>query len=158
MAWRYLGESFDIHGGGSDLIFPHHENEVAQSLCAFPGSHFARVWMHNGMLRVNGEKMAKSLGNFLTVRDALARAPAEAVRLLLLRTQYRAELDFSDAALEESRRELDRWYRALDRTPAEPLQHALRVFAQPQLMRPLVEPHQIQQFRNALPPRSRIHP
>ena len=120
MAWRYLGETFDLHGGGADLIFPHHENEVAQSLCAFPGSHFARAWMHNGMLRVNGEKMAKSLGNFLTVRDALAKAPAEAVRLLLLRTHYRAELDFSDTALEEARRELDRWYRALERTPAAP--------------------------------------
>ena len=120
MAWRYLGETFDLHGGGADLIFPHHENEVAQSLCAFPGSHFARAWMHNGMLRVNGEKMAKSLGNFLTVRDALAKAPAEAVRLLLLRTHYRAELDFSDPALEEARHELDRCYRALERTPAAP--------------------------------------
>ena len=118
MAWRYLGENFDIHGGGADLIFPHHENEVAQSLCAFPGSRFARLWMHNGMVRVNGEKMSKSLGNFLTVRAALARGPAEAIRLLLLRTHYRAELDFSDTALDDSRRELDRWYRALERTPA----------------------------------------
>ena len=66
MSWKYLGETFDIHGGGTDLIFPHHENEVAQSLCAFPGSHFARYWMHNGMLLVNGEKMSKSLGNFTT--------------------------------------------------------------------------------------------
>jgi cysteinyl-tRNA synthetase len=73
--------------------------------------------MHNGMLRVNGEKMSKSLGNFLTVRDALAKAPAEAVRLLLLHTHYRAELDFTDAALDEARRELDRWYRALEHTP-----------------------------------------
>jgi cysteinyl-tRNA synthetase len=113
MSWRYLGESFDIHGGGADLAFPHHENERAQSLCAFPGSVFARLWMHNGMLRVNGEKMSKSLGNFLTVRDVLAKAPAEAVRLLLLRTHYRAELDFTDAALAEARRELDRFYRAL---------------------------------------------
>lgn len=120
MSWRYLGETFDIHGGGADLIFPHHENEVAQSLCAFPGSHFARLWMHNGMLRVNGEKMSKSLGNFLTIRDALARAPGEAIRLVLLRTQYRAELDFSDTALEEARRDLDRWYRALERSPAAP--------------------------------------
>jgi cysteinyl-tRNA synthetase len=119
MAWRYLGETFDIHGGGTDLIFPHHENEVAQSLCAFPGSRFARYWMHNGMLKVNGEKMSKSLGNFFTVRDVLAKAPPEAIRLLLLRTQYRQELDFSDAALEEERKDLDRWYRALERTPAE---------------------------------------
>ena len=97
MSWRYLGETFDIHGGGSDLIFPHHENELAQSLCAFPGSHFARYWMHNGMLQVNGEKMSKSLGNFFTVREVLAKAPAEAIRLVLLRTHYRAELDFTEA-------------------------------------------------------------
>ena len=117
MSWRYLGETFDIHGGGSDLIFPHHENERAQSLCAFPGSGFARVWMHNGMLQVNGEKMSKSLGNFFTVRDVLARAPVEAIRLLLLRTHYRSELDFSDQGLVEAKRELDRFYRALERAP-----------------------------------------
>ncbi len=117
MSWRYLGETFDIHGGGRDLLFPHHENEAAQSLCAFPGSHFARYWLHNGMLRVGGEKMSKSLGNFLTIRDVLAMAPAEAVRLLLLRSHYRAELDFSDYGLAEVRRELDRFYRALERHP-----------------------------------------
>ena len=120
MSWRYLGESFDIHGGGTDLIFPHHENELAQSVCAFPGSRFARVWVHNGMLLVNGEKMSKSLGNFLTVRDVLARGPAEAARLLLLRTHYRAALDFSDHGLAEARKDLDRFYRALERTPAPP--------------------------------------
>jgi cysteinyl-tRNA synthetase len=117
MAWRYLGETFDIHGGGSDLIFPHHENEMAQSLCAFPGSRFARFWMHNGMLQVNGEKMSKSLGNFFTVRDVLAKAPGEAIRLLLLRAHYRSELDFSDQGLAEAKRELDRFYRALERFP-----------------------------------------
>ncbi len=117
MAWRYLGETFDIHGGGSDLIFPHHENECAQSLCAFPGSHFARYWLHNGMLRINGEKMSKSLGNFIILRDLLDRVPAEAVRLVLLRTHYRAELDFSDTALQEARSELDRFYRALAAHP-----------------------------------------
>jgi cysteinyl-tRNA synthetase len=119
MSWRYLGESFDIHGGGTDLLFPHHENELAQSLCAFPGSRFANIWVHNGMLMINGEKMSKSLGNFFTVRDVLAKAPAEAIRLLLLRTHYRGELDFSDDALIESRKELDRFYRALDRAPAD---------------------------------------
>jgi cysteinyl-tRNA synthetase len=118
MSWRYLGEDFDIHGGGTDLLFPHHENEAAQSCCAFAGSHFARYWMHNGMLVVNGEKMSKSLGNFVTLRDALARAPGEAIRLLLLRTHYRALLDFSDTALTDARRELDRFYRALERYPA----------------------------------------
>lgn len=117
MSWRYLGPEFDIHGGGADLIFPHHENEMAQSCCAFPGSHFARVWMHNGMLLVNGEKMSKSLGNFLTVRDVLDRAPAEAVRLLLLSAHYRSALDFTDAALGEARHTLDRFYRALERHP-----------------------------------------
>jgi cysteinyl-tRNA synthetase len=117
MSWKHLGETFDIHGGGSDLIFPHHENEMAQSLCAFPGSHFARYWMHNGMLQVNGEKMSKSLGNFFTVRDILAKAPGEAIRLLLLRTQYRALLDFSDQGLAEAKKELDRFYRALEHAP-----------------------------------------
>ena len=113
MAWRYLGDSFDIHAGGADLLFPHHENERAQSCCAFPGSSFARIWIHNGMLRVEGQKMSKSLGNFTTIHDVLQRAPAEAARLLLLRTHYRAPLDFTAQALEESRRELDRFYRAL---------------------------------------------
>ncbi len=113
MAWRYLGASFDIHAGGADLLFPHHENERAQSCCAFPGSSFARIWIHNGMLRVEGQKMSKSLGNFTTIRDVLDRVPGEVARLLLLRTQYRAPLDFTAQALEESRRELDRFYRAL---------------------------------------------
>ncbi len=117
MSWKYLGENFDIHGGGSDLIFPHHENELAQSVCAFPGSHFANYWMHNGMLVVNGEKMSKSLGNFFTIRQVLAKAPAEAVRLLLLRAHYRALLDFSDSALVEAKKEIDRFYRALQRFP-----------------------------------------
>ncbi|MEJ1977463.1 MAG: cysteine--tRNA ligase [Acetobacteraceae bacterium] len=120
MAWRYLGESFDIHGGGSDLLFPHHENERAQSLCAFPNSSFARLWMHNGMLRVEGQKMSKSLGNFIVLHELLSRVPGEAVRMLLLRTQYRAPLDFTAAGLEESRRELDRFYRAVGTADAAP--------------------------------------
>ena len=121
MAWRYLGETFDIHGGGSDLVFPHHENERAQSLCAFPDSRFARVWLHNGMLRVGGEKMSKSLGNFSTAREVLAAAPGEAVRYALLRAQYRSPLDWSEAALTDARGELDRFYRALDAAdPAGP--------------------------------------
>jgi cysteinyl-tRNA synthetase len=117
MSWRYLGETFDIHGGGTDLIFPHHENELAQSVCAFPGSRFARYWVHNGMLLVNGEKMSKSLGNFTVLRDVLAKVAGEAVRLLLLRTHYRSTPDFSDAAVAEAKRELDRFYRALERYP-----------------------------------------
>jgi cysteinyl-tRNA synthetase len=117
MSWRYLGETFDIHGGGTDLVFPHHENELAQSVCAFPGSCFARYWVHNGMLLVNGEKMSKSLGNFTFLRDVLAKVPGEAVRLLLLRTHYRSTPDFTDAAMAEARRELDRFYRALAKHP-----------------------------------------
>jgi cysteinyl-tRNA synthetase len=115
MSWKHLGPDFDIHGGGADLMFPHHENEVAQSVCAFPGSHFARYWMHNGMLLVDGEKMSKSLGNFRTVQDILGLGPwaGEAFRLLLLKTQYRQALDYTEAALQEARRELDRVYRAL---------------------------------------------
>ncbi len=117
MSWRYLGETFDIHGGGTDLIFPHHENELAQSLCAFPDSRFARYWVHNGMLTIAGEKMSKSLGNFIFLRDLLATVEGEAVRLLLLRTHYRDSLDLTDAALAEAGRELDRFYRALERFP-----------------------------------------
>jgi cysteinyl-tRNA synthetase len=99
------------------LIFPHHENEIAQSCCAFPGSSFANVWVHNRMLLVNGEKMSKSLGNFLVLHEVLDKVPREAVRFLLMRTQYRATLDFSDAGLVEARRELDRFYRAIAAHP-----------------------------------------
>ena len=118
MAWRYLGETFDIHGGGGDLIFPHHENERAQSLCALPGSGFARTWVHWGMVLSGGEKMSKSLGNFTTIADARQQAPGEAIRLLLLRAQYRSTLDYSAAGLVEAQGELDRFYRALQRAPA----------------------------------------
>jgi cysteinyl-tRNA synthetase len=117
MARKHLGENFDIHGGGDDLIFPHHENEIAQSCCAFPGSIFANIWMHNRMVQLNGEKMSKSLGNFLTVRDALKQAPGEAIRFLLLRAHYRSTLDFSEAGLQDSKRELDRFYRAIEAHP-----------------------------------------
>ncbi len=113
MSWRHLGENFDIHGGGDDLIFPHHENEIAQTCCAFPGAGFANIWVHNRMLLVNGEKMSKSLGNFRVLRDVLGQAPGEAVRFLLMRAHYRATLDFTDSGLAEAKRELDRFYRAL---------------------------------------------
>jgi cysteinyl-tRNA synthetase len=117
MSWKHLGENFDIHGGGDDLIFPHHENEIAQSCCAFPDSGFANVWVHNRMLLVNGEKMSKSLGNFLVLRDVLGKAPGEAVRFLLIRAHYRSTLDFSDAALLDAKKELDRFYRAIEKHP-----------------------------------------
>lgn len=120
MSWKHLGEDFDIHGGGHDLIFPHHENEVAQSVCAFPGHAFANYWLHNGMLLVDGEKMSKSLGNFRTVRDILAEGPwaGEAFRLLLLRTHYRQSLDFTLEGLREAKAELDDHYAMLSRAPA----------------------------------------
>jgi cysteinyl-tRNA synthetase len=113
MSEAHLGRTFDIHGGGHDLIFPHHENEIAQSECAHAGAPFVRYWVHNGFLVVNGEKMSKSLGNFFTVRDLLARAPGEAIRLLLLKTHYRAPLDFTDEGLKQAKGELDRFYTAL---------------------------------------------
>jgi cysteinyl-tRNA synthetase len=118
MAETHLGQSFDIHGGGQDLLFPHHENEIAQSECAHGGTSFVRYWMHNGFLVVNGEKMSKSLGNFFTVRELLEKWPGEAIRLLLLKTHYRAPLDFTDEGLRQAKGELDRFYTAL-RTAAD---------------------------------------
>jgi cysteinyl-tRNA synthetase len=112
MSETHLGQTFDIHGGGHDLIFPHHENEIAQSECAH-AAPFVRYWVHNGFLVVHGEKMSKSLGNFFTVRDLLAKAPGEAIRLLLLKTHYRAPLDFTDDGLKQAKGELDRFYTAL---------------------------------------------
>jgi cysteinyl-tRNA synthetase len=123
MSWKHLGEVFDIHGGGHDLIFPHHENEVAQTRCAFGTPRMANYWIHNGMLLVNGEKMSKSLGNFFTVRDILQRGPwaGEAFRLLLLRTHYRQPIDFSFAALEEARAERTSGYLMLRDAVAAPV-------------------------------------
>jgi len=105
MASKYLGESFDIHAGGEDLVFPHHENEIAQSEGA-TGKPLARYWLHNGFVTVNGEKMAKSLGNFVTIRDALGRFSPEALKLLLLSTNYRGPLDYSESAVHEKTRAL----------------------------------------------------
>ncbi len=116
MSEKHLGVPFDIHGGGRDLIFPHHENEIAQSRCAHGGADFAKHWMHNGYLTVEGEKMSKSLGNFHTVHDLLARARGEAIRFLLLKTHYRQPLDFTEDRLKEARTELDYFYRALQIT------------------------------------------
>jgi len=117
MSEETLGETFDIHGGGLDLIFPHHENEIAQSVCAHDGHPFARYWLHNGMLTVAGAKMAKSEGNFVTVRDALKDWPGEVVRLALLGTHYRDPLDWTPDRLKQARHTLDRWYRALNLPP-----------------------------------------
>jgi cysteinyl-tRNA synthetase len=102
-----LGTAFDIHGGGADLVFPHHENEVAQSEAA-TGEPFARYWLHGGMLNINAEKMSKSLGNFVVLKDVLARHPADVFRLLALQTHYRSPLDFSGDRLDESHAALER--------------------------------------------------
>jgi cysteinyl-tRNA synthetase len=112
MSQRYLGDSFDIHGGGEDLVFPHHENEIAQSEGA-TGQPLARYWVHNGFVRVNSEKMSKSLGNFFTIRDILRQYDPEVLRFFLLQSHYRSPIDFSDAALAESRQGLSRFYAAL---------------------------------------------
>ena len=110
MAGEYLGETFDIHGGGIDLQFPHHENEIAQSEGAHHGHPLAKVWMHNGFLQVEGEKMSKSVGNFYTIRDLLADWPGEVLRFNMLRTHYRQPIDFTLAGLRESWKTLERWY------------------------------------------------
>jgi len=118
MSQSYLGEVFDIHGGGLDLIFPHHENEIAQSRCAFGTAGMANVWMHNGFVTVEGEKMSKSLGNFYTVHDLLEEWPGEVIRYALLAAHYRAPLDYSKQGLTEAKAALDRLYQAL-RGPRE---------------------------------------
>ena len=114
MSSELLGETFDIHGGGKDLIFPHHENEIAQSEGA-SGKPFARYWIHNGFVNINQEKMSKSLGNFLMIRDVLQSYHPEAIRLFLLSSQYRSPIDFSDRAMDEATARLDRLYALLQR-------------------------------------------
>ena len=110
MSAAYLGHVFDIHGGGLDLIFPHHENEIAQSRCAFRTPVMANYWMHNGFLEVEGEKMSKSLGNFVTIHELLKDWPGEVIRLNMLRTHYRQPIDWTERSLAESRKVLDHWY------------------------------------------------
>lgn len=116
MSSKLLGNDFDIHGGGSDLIFPHHENECAQSTCAFEGSSFAHYWVHAGMLMVDGVKMSKSLGNFHNVDEIISRYPAEALRLLFLTTHYHQPFNFTFAGLEQAKSVLDKFYNALLKT------------------------------------------
>ncbi|MFV9645499.1 MAG: cysteine--tRNA ligase [Desulfobacterales bacterium] len=114
MSIEYLGETFDIHGGGKDLIFPHHENEIAQSEAAF-GKPFVKYWIHNGFVNINKEKMSKSLGNFLMIKDIIKKYNPEAVRLFLLSNHYRSPIDFTDQALFEANSGLDKIYALLDR-------------------------------------------
>jgi cysteinyl-tRNA synthetase len=110
MSWKHLGETFDIHGGGIDLMFPHHENEIAQSRCAFHTPVMANYWMHNGFLQLDGEKMSKSLGNISPIREVLGEWPGEAIRLAMLQTHYRQPLNWGDTGLSEAKRTLDHWY------------------------------------------------
>ena len=110
MSEAFLGETFDIHGGGIDLVFPHHENEIAQSESVHHGRPLARVWMHNGFLNVEGEKMSKSLGNFVTIHDLLKDWPGDVLRLNMLRTHYRQPLDWTIRGLQENSKTLDEWY------------------------------------------------
>lgn len=120
MAWKHLGEHFDIHGGGIDLVFPHHENEVAQTCCAFHREHMANYWMHNGFLQVESEKMSKSVGNFITINELLTTDKfggrkwlGEVLRLAMLKTHYRSPIDWTVSALEEAEKNLSRWLRAI---------------------------------------------
>src|SRR6202011_2407495 len=121
MCWKHVGEVFDIHGGGIDLLFPHHENEMAQTCSAFGHDLMAKVWMHNGHLQVEAEKMSKSLGNFVTIRELLHGTkfggrswPGEVLRLAILKTHYRQPIDFTVQALEEAYAELQTWAHRLE--------------------------------------------
>ena len=118
MSCEMLGESFDIHGGGADLQFPHHENEIAQSEGA-TGKPLAQIWMHNGFVRVDNEKMSKSLGNFFTIREVLQKFDAETVRFFIVRAHYRSPLNYSDQHLEDARAALKRLYTALAAVPPQ---------------------------------------
>ncbi|NNC68346.1 MAG: cysteine--tRNA ligase, partial [Gammaproteobacteria bacterium] len=113
MIEKHLGETIDVHGGGQDLVFPHHENERAQTTCVHGGKLFSHYWMHNGFVNVEQEKMSKSIGNVLLVKDLLEQAPGEAIRVTLLSTHYRSPLDWTDDALEQSSRNLDKLYGTL---------------------------------------------
>ncbi len=139
MSWKHLGETFDIHGGGIDLVFPHHENEIAQSRCAFGHDVMANVWMHNGFLQVEGEKMSKSLGNFITIRQLLAtddfggqKWAGDVLRLAMLRTHYRQPIDWTARALDETQKTLENWADIVARHKigsAQPVPHATIVDA-----------------------------
>jgi cysteinyl-tRNA synthetase len=120
MSWKHLGEVFDIHGGGIDLVFPHHENEIAQTRCAFGHTVMANVWMHNGFLQVEGQKMSKSLGNFLTINQLLADWPGDVLRFNMLRTHYRQPIDWTLKSLEESWRILEGFFNNAGAVHAEP--------------------------------------
>ncbi len=129
MSWKHLGETFDIHGGGIDLVFPHHENEIAQSRCAFHTGVMANTWMHNGFLQVEGEKMSKSLGNFFTIREVLADWQGDVIRLAMLSTHYRQPINWTVKGLEEAEKALASFFDAAsadaDARPAQGVLEAL---------------------------------
>ncbi|WP_417261142.1 cysteine--tRNA ligase [Celeribacter sp.] len=136
MSYELLGESFDIHGGGNDLMFPHHENEIAQSCCAHPQGGFANVWLHNEMLQVEGKKMSKSLGNFFTVRDLLdghdgmPGVPGEVIRFVFLSTHYRKPMDWTAEKAEQAKAKLKKWRNLTkDFTPTEPINEVVEALS-----------------------------
>ena len=146
MAEKLLGETFDIHGGGTDLIFPHHENEVAQSTCAHGGRALSNYWMHNGMLELSGEKMAKSVGNVQTAHGLLALWPGEVLRLQMLMTHYRHPLPWTDSGSREAKTILDRWYQIVEGVePAESLPTGVLAALEDDLNTPaaIAEMHQL---------------
>lgn len=124
MSEKHLGETIDIHGGGQDLVFPHHENELAQSRCAHGGAPFARYWVHNGFLSLDSTKMSKSLGNVLLVHDLVKKIPGEVIRLALLSAHYRQPLDWSEATIAAAKKMLDRFYGALRGVTVDAAQRA----------------------------------
>lgn len=143
MSTKYLGENFDIHGGGADLMFPHHTNEIAQSCCAFPGSLFAQYWVHNGFVTVQGTKMSKSLGNFITVRELLEQGIAgEVIRYVLLSTHYRKPLDWNEKAVQDAQKALDNFYRTLGES------EDMTLFSDPLLQAPESFLHTLKQDLN----------
>jgi cysteinyl-tRNA synthetase len=147
MAEKHLGQVFDIHGGGIDLVFPHHENEIAQSRCAFHAPAMASVWMHNGFLQVEGEKMAKSTGNFITIRELLADWPGEVIRLAMLQTHYRQPIDWTLRRLEEAARTMHEW--SAEAEPAGQVPDAVLAALADDLNSPMVltELHQLHRAR-----------
>ena len=148
MAKEHLGTTFDIHGGGLDLIFPHHENEIAQSRCAHDNAPLAKYWMHNGFLTINSDKMSKSLGNFFTVRQLLEKFPGEAIRLALLTGHYRQPLDFTDNLLTTSKSILDGWYRALQNCSEQVIPSSLSPVFEVALLDDLNTPFTIAQIHD----------
>ncbi len=153
MAGQYLGDTFDIHGGGVDLVFPHHENEIAQSRCAHGTEVMANYWLHNGFLQVEGEKMSKSLGNFITIRDVLKDWPGDVVRLAMLRTHYRQPIDWTVKALEEAERAIGGWAKAVDGAAATAPSHEFELALKDDLNTPraISELHSMARERAAGP-------